>query len=110
VRVPIGIGHPGHRERVVGYVMHDFGKADYDWLEPLLAAIADAAPHLTDGANDRFQTQVAHQTQGEEPESKKAKPSPPAKKQKLAAPKEKQDEKPAQDGPLAAKLRRWLGS
>ena len=73
VRVRIGVGHPGHRERVVGHVMNDFAKADFDWLEPLIVAIADAAPHLVDGANDKFQTQVAHQTQSPEPEKKKAK-------------------------------------
>jgi len=68
VRVRIGVGHPGHRERVVGHVMNNFAKSDLNWLEPLLGAIADAAPYLVDGANDKFQTQVAHQTQDPEPE------------------------------------------
>ena len=53
--------------------MNDFSKADIDWLEPLLAAMADAAPYLADGANDKFQSQVAHQMQPPEPEKKKAK-------------------------------------
>ena len=30
----IGIGHPGARELVNGYVLHDFAKADQDWLRP----------------------------------------------------------------------------
>ena len=107
-RVRIGIGHPGHRDRVTGYVLHDFAKTDYDWLEPLLGAIGEAAPSLAKGAKDKFQTQVAHQTQGVEPEKKKA--TPPAKaKAKTPAPKQK-EEKPAQEGALAAKLRRWLES
>jgi peptidyl-tRNA hydrolase, PTH1 family len=111
VRVRIGIGHPGHRERVVGYVMHDFAKSDCDWLEPLLGAVADAAPHLADGANDKFQTQVAYLTQGEEPEpKKKSKPSPADKKQQTPAPQPAKEEKPAREGALAAKLRRWLDS
>jgi peptidyl-tRNA hydrolase, PTH1 family len=73
IRVRIGVGHPGHRERVVGHVLNDFAKADYDWLEPLLTAMADAAPLLADGANDKFQSLVAHQMQPAEPEKKKGK-------------------------------------
>ncbi len=116
-RVRIGIGHPGHRERVVGYVLHDFAKADYDWLEPLLGAIAEAAPHLADGANDKFQTQVAHLTLGggeSEKKTPKPKKKPAPKKEpapeKQAAPEKKKDETPQQEGPLAGMLRRWLGS
>jgi peptidyl-tRNA hydrolase, PTH1 family len=118
VRVRIGIGHPGHRERVVGYVMHDFAKSDYDWLEPLLGAIANAAPDLADGANDKFQTQIAYQTQGDEPEKKKAKKAAKQEKapQQEKAPKQQQTagtaEKKAEtkEGPLAGMLRRWLDS
>jgi peptidyl-tRNA hydrolase, PTH1 family len=110
VRVRIGIGHPGHRERVVGYVMHDFAKTDYDWLEPVLAAMAKAAPDLARGAKDKFQTQVAHQTQGQEPQKKNAKPSPADKEEKTPAPKPVKEDKPKQEGALAAKLRRWLDS
>jgi PTH1 family peptidyl-tRNA hydrolase len=111
-RVRIGIGHPGHREKVVGYVMHDFAKPDYDWLEPLLGAIADAAPHLADGAKDKFQTQVAHQTQSPaEPEEKAPRPAKTkTAPKKEAAPEKKQEETPQQEGPLAGMLRRWLGS
>jgi PTH1 family peptidyl-tRNA hydrolase len=113
-RVRIGIGHPGNRERVVGYVLHDFPKADYDWLEPLLAAIADAAPLLADGANDKFQSQVAHQTQSPaEPERKAPrieKKKTPAPKTEAAPEKKKKNEAPQQEGPLAGMLRRWLGS
>jgi PTH1 family peptidyl-tRNA hydrolase len=38
-RVRIGIGHPGSKELVHGYVLHDFAKADAAWLQPLLDAI-----------------------------------------------------------------------
>ena len=41
IRVRMGIGHPGHKELVHGYVLSDFAKADRDWLEPLLTAVAD---------------------------------------------------------------------
>ena len=114
-RVRIGIGHPGQRERVVGYVMHDFAKADEDWLEPLLGAIAEAAPYLADGASDKFQSQVAHQTlSGGEADVKTPRPKPaprktPSPRKKEAVP-ENNDDKPAPEGPLAGMLRRWLGS
>jgi PTH1 family peptidyl-tRNA hydrolase len=58
-RVRIGVGHPGEKSRVHGHVLRDFGKDDHDWLEPLLDAIAQAAPHLVDGDDAGFSNQVA---------------------------------------------------
>ena len=46
-RVRIGIGHPG-KPAVLRYALHDFSKADREWLVPLLDAIADAAPYLAE--------------------------------------------------------------
>jgi PTH1 family peptidyl-tRNA hydrolase len=43
-RVRIGIGHPGRKELVSPYVLHDFARADADWLEPLLDGIAEGSP------------------------------------------------------------------
>ena len=40
-RVRIGVGHPGVKEAVAHYVLHDFAKAEHEWLEPMLDAIAD---------------------------------------------------------------------
>ena len=59
VRVRIGVGHPGHKDLVAGYVLNDFAKADQAWLEPLLDAIAGAADRLVTGGNERFLTDVA---------------------------------------------------
>ncbi len=59
VRVRIGVGHPGHKDLVANYVLNDFAKADMAWLEPLLEAIAEAAPRLVTGSNERFLTDVA---------------------------------------------------
>ena len=58
-RVRIGIGHPGHKDLVSGYVLHDFSRSDRDWIEPLLAAIAEAAPHLIRADHARFLSTVA---------------------------------------------------
>jgi peptidyl-tRNA hydrolase, PTH1 family len=108
VRVRIGIGHPGSRELVTGYVLHDFTKVDHAWLEPLLGAIAEDAPYLAEGANDKFQSRVAHalQSETEEPAPTREKPAPRRKE----SPVTKKDEKPAPEGTLVGKLRRWLSS
>lgn len=104
VRVRIGIGHPGHKDLVSGYVLHDFAKADYDWLKPLLGAIADEAPQLANGSYDKFQSLVAHRVQSEElPHAK-----PPVKRKPPQAKKKTQPDSP--QGTLAEKLRRWFGA
>ncbi|MCB1406569.1 MAG: aminoacyl-tRNA hydrolase [Rhodobacteraceae bacterium] len=58
-RVRLGIGHPGHKDAVAGYVLHDFAKADGDWLDDLLRGISDGAAFLAAGEGARFQNAVA---------------------------------------------------
>jgi len=58
-RVRLGIGHPGRKEAVAGYVLHDFAKADADWLDDLLRGISDGAAALATGDAARFQNAVA---------------------------------------------------
>jgi PTH1 family peptidyl-tRNA hydrolase len=58
-RVRLGIGHPGDKERVLGHVLGDFAKADQDWLQALLDAVADAAPLLAAGQPEDFMTRIA---------------------------------------------------
>ena len=53
-RVRIGIGHPGHKDRVSGYVLHDFAKADAEWLDDLLRGIGDGAVDLAEGDSAKF--------------------------------------------------------
>ena len=62
-RVRLGIGHPGHKDRVTGHVLGDFAKADRDWLVATLDAVADAAPLLAAGKPEDFMTRVALLTQ-----------------------------------------------
>lgn len=62
-RVRIGVGHPGSKDLVSGYVLHDFAKADRAWLEPLLDAVADASGRLAAGDDARFLTDVARKLQ-----------------------------------------------
>lgn len=58
-RVRIGVGHPGRKEAVAGYVLHDFAKADMVWLDALLQGIGDGAPALADEDPGRFMNAVA---------------------------------------------------
>ncbi|MBW3096107.1 aminoacyl-tRNA hydrolase [Pseudohoeflea coraliihabitans] len=53
-RLRIGIGHPGDKARVHNYVLGNFSKADNDWLDPLLDAIADHVELLLDGQTSSF--------------------------------------------------------
>ena len=57
-RARLGTGHPGHKDLVHGHVLSDFHKADLKWVEPLLAACADAAPLLAAGEDEKYQTEV----------------------------------------------------
>ena len=61
-RVRLGIGHPGHKDAVAAYVLHDFAKADQDWLDDLLRGISDGAPALAEGDAARFMNAVALRT------------------------------------------------
>jgi PTH1 family peptidyl-tRNA hydrolase len=58
-RVRLGIGHPGSKERVLGWVLGDFAKADQPWLDSLLDAVADSAPLLASGKPEEFMNRLA---------------------------------------------------
>jgi PTH1 family peptidyl-tRNA hydrolase len=58
-RVRLGIGHPGHKDAVSAYVLHDFAKADRDWLDDLLRGLSDGAPALARGDAAGFMNAVA---------------------------------------------------
>lgn len=58
-RVRLGIGHPGHKDRVTGHVLGNFAKAEMDPLADMLGAIAGEAEWLARGDNARFMSNVA---------------------------------------------------
>jgi PTH1 family peptidyl-tRNA hydrolase len=58
-RIRMGVGHPGHKDRVAGYVLSDFTKADQDWLDDVLRGCADGAPFLASGDPPKFMNAVA---------------------------------------------------
>lgn len=58
-RVRLGIGHPGHKDRVHGYVLGNYAKADMDPLAGMLGAVAAEADRLSAGDDVRFMNDVA---------------------------------------------------
>jgi len=58
-RVRIGIGHPGHKDRVTGHVLGNYAKAEMDALIDMLSAIGNEAEWLASGNDARFMSDVA---------------------------------------------------
>jgi peptidyl-tRNA hydrolase, PTH1 family len=99
-RVRIGIGHPGAKEAVLRHVLNDFAKADATWLEPLLDALAEAAPRLAAGEDARFLSDVARATS-----KPVAEPAPAPATSAMAPAGERQAKRASA---LAENLKRWL--
>jgi PTH1 family peptidyl-tRNA hydrolase len=100
-RVRLGIGHPGDRDLVSGYVLHDFAKADQAWLETLLDAVALTFPMLAKGDETGFMTRVAHLTAPPKPKKDKPPPTPVAAEPSSAS----EPPPPPSGGSLADALR-----
>lgn len=62
-RVRLGIGHPGHKDRVHGHVLGNFAKAEMDPLTDMLAAVSAEAAWLAEGDDARFMSDVARRMQ-----------------------------------------------
>jgi PTH1 family peptidyl-tRNA hydrolase len=62
-RVRLGIGHPVHKDRVTGYVLGNFAKAETDDLAHMLGVVAAEAKWLADGDDVRFMNDVAMRMQ-----------------------------------------------
>ena len=74
-RVRIGIGHPGDKDRVYGYVLSDFAKTDQDWVGKVVPALADALELLLAGNDNGYMTRVKLLV--DPPPPKPPKPAPP---------------------------------
>jgi PTH1 family peptidyl-tRNA hydrolase len=110
-RVRIGIGHPGSKELVHGYVLHDFAKADAAWLRPLLDAIAEASGRLAAGDAARFLTDVSRGQRANDEPALEAAPRPVAAKKEPAhagAGHPAGERQAKRAGALADNLKRWL--
>jgi PTH1 family peptidyl-tRNA hydrolase len=58
-RVRLGIGHPGHKDRVLGYVLGNFTKAEAEPLGAMIDTLAAKAEWLVKGDDVRFANDVA---------------------------------------------------
>lgn len=58
-RVRLGVGHPGHKDAVPGYVLRDFPKADAEWLDDLMRGISDGIADLVAGDGPKFLNAIA---------------------------------------------------
>jgi PTH1 family peptidyl-tRNA hydrolase len=104
-RLRIGVGHPGVKEAVPHYVLHDFPKADQVWVIPLIDAIAEHAPLLAEGKDATFANRLhAAVTPDDDKRAKEPAAKTPArsKADPAVAP-----DKP--EGPLARGLKKLLG-
>ncbi|MFN4038308.1 MAG: aminoacyl-tRNA hydrolase [Erythrobacter sp.] len=63
-RVRIGIGHPGHKDRVTAHVLGNFAKHEQDDLAAMLGAISAEAEWLAKGDAARFMSDYALRMQG----------------------------------------------
>jgi PTH1 family peptidyl-tRNA hydrolase len=120
-RLRIGIGHPGRKELVHVYVLHDFAKADAAWLEPLLAAIADNAALLADGRDATLANRLHRALEPEEPQAKKPSTandksaaaesvSQPVESKVQATSASRSDAASTSEGPLAGALKKLFGT
>jgi PTH1 family peptidyl-tRNA hydrolase len=112
-RVRIGIGHPGAKAMVHNYVLGDFAKADQEWLDVLLDAIADAVPLLAKGEDSNFMNRVTLTLRDKlQPTGEDDRPPPKAPKQKSHI-RQARPQKPVvkvpESGPMAEMLKKFFG-
>lgn len=114
-RVRLGIGHPGDKRMVSGYVLHDFARADDAWLTPLLEGFSDGFAKLVSGDDAGFQNVVALKAAPRErrPQSAPKSGAPQAARAAARRPAEaaknveKALEKTSPDNPLARLLAKF---
>jgi PTH1 family peptidyl-tRNA hydrolase len=107
-RVRIGVGHPGAKDAVAHYVLRDFAKVEYAWLDPLLDAMADAAPLLAKGDSARFLSQVALKTRDTDDAPEEPEPPPPKKAVRAPSQHPAGERASKRAGALAENLKKWL--
>lgn len=120
-RLRLGIGHPGDKKLVSNYVLGDFSKADQDWLDKLLAEIADNADLLAEGKDSQFANKLtlaidpdkAQRNSGKSTTAAKSssqKRTQPAKGQShIRQARPKQPANLPKSGPMADMLKKLLG-
>lgn len=107
-RLRLGIGHPGHKERVNAHVLGDFAKADSQWLDPLLDAIGDNSDLLVKGDDSSFLNKLTIAVGGNGGDDKKRGQRKAQSHIRAARPAAKTA--PPAKGPMADMLKKLFGN
>ena len=110
IRIRLGIGHPGHKDRVHSHVLSNFHKAENEWLEPLLDALARNAGLIAKGDAAALMNKLALAVPSQaKSEPKPEKPAPkPQSHIRQARPSTPQAKLP-ESGPMADMLKKLFG-
>jgi PTH1 family peptidyl-tRNA hydrolase len=71
-RARMGVGHPGHKDRVMGHVLSDFHKVEEPWVRAMCEACAEAAAMLVAGDDEKYQGEVMRLAPAEKLDPRKA--------------------------------------
>lgn len=115
-RVRIGVGHPGHKDAVMPWVLGDFSKEERTWMDPLLDTLADNAGLLIKGDDNALMNKLAIVVNGDgaerpqrpataDPTRKKATGQSHIRAARRAEPQAKVPE----TGPMASMLKKLFG-
>ena len=88
-RVRLGVGHPGDKDLVHDHVLHDFAKADQDWLDKLLDAVAKELPLLLAEDDKTFMSKVNQALAPPRPKPPRPKPAPESQPEPEPEPEQK---------------------
>ena len=111
-RLRLGIGHPGDKARVHAHVLGDFAKADSEWLDPFIDAVADNAALLAKGEDSSFMNRVSLAMGGKVARDRAGKQPSPASKAKshIRQARPKPSAKLPESGPMADMLKKLFSS
>lgn len=114
-RIRLGIGHPGHKDLVSGYVLRDFAKADQPWVEALCDEMARSIDLALDGKDSDLNARLNEATaqyRSDKPATEK-KPKSPGTGGGQSHIRQARQTKPMQapkTGPMADMLKKLLGN
>ncbi len=116
IRVRLGVGRPADKGDVANYVLRDFAKAEADWLDDLLRAVARHAGYLIDDDNSGFMSHVGqdlrpsgNEKSDQNPDKSEEKPrGKQARVDDKTAGKESRGASTDKKGALGAALAKWL--
>lgn len=112
-RIRLGVGHPGHKDAVMPWVLGDFSKSDLVWLEPLLGTLADNADLIIKGDDNALMNKLAIAVNGDgaarEARPETADPTRRKAQSHVRAARPKPQVEPPKTGPMAAMLAKVLG-